>query len=84
MNNKLFLTGIFAALVLVGTASAQATAGSGSIGVSATVQGSINLTFATDPSGLAVTGTSTSAASLPLGNVSMYGGTFAGQRDEDY
>jgi hypothetical protein len=73
MNNNLFLTGIFSALVLVGAAGAQN--GSGSIGVSATVQGSINLTFATDPSGLAVTGTSTSAASLPLGNVSIYGGT---------
>jgi hypothetical protein len=75
MNNKLFLAGIFSALMLVGSAGAQATAGSGSIGVSATVQGSINLTFVTDANGLAVTGTTTSAASLPLGTISMYGGT---------
>ena len=39
------------------------------------VQGSVNLTFLTDASGMAVTGTTTSTASLPMGTVSMYGGT---------
>jgi hypothetical protein len=58
---------------IIGVANAQT--GSGTLGVTATVQGSINLTFVTDASGLAVTGTGTSTASLPFGNVSMYSGT---------
>jgi hypothetical protein len=45
------------------------------MGVTGTVQGSINLTFVTDASGLAVTGTTTSTASLPFGTVRMYGGS---------
>jgi hypothetical protein len=58
-----FLTG--------GVANAQT--GTGTLGVNATVQGSISLTFLTNVSGLAVTGTGTSVASLPFGNVTMYG-----------
>jgi hypothetical protein len=73
MKNKLILTGVLSAFALAGIASGQT--GSGTLGVTATVQGSINLTFATDASGLAVTGTGTSTASLPMGNVSMYSGT---------
>jgi hypothetical protein len=73
MKNKLILTSVLSAFALAGVASAQT--GSGTLGVTATVQGSINLTFVTDASGLAVTGTGTSTASLPMGNVSMYSGT---------
>jgi hypothetical protein len=73
LQNKFILTTVLSAFTLIGVANAQT--GSGTLGVTATVQGSINLTFVTDASGLAVTGTGTSTASLPLGNVSMYSGT---------
>jgi hypothetical protein len=73
MKNLYVLTIALSAVALTGVANAQT--GSGTLGVTATVQGSINLTFVTDASGLAVTGTATSSASLPFGNVSMYGGT---------
>src|ERR1700738_3669249 len=73
MKNRLILTIVLSAFALTGVANAQT--GSGTLGVSATVQGSINLTFVTDASGMAVTGTATSTASLPFGNVSMYSGS---------
>src|ERR1700675_4637203 len=73
MKNRFILTGVLSAFALTGVVKAQT--GSGSLGVTATVQGSINLTFVTDASGLAVTGTTTSTASLPFGNVAMYGGS---------
>jgi hypothetical protein len=73
LQNKSILTVVLSAFALIGVANAQT--GSGTLGVTATVQGSINLTFVTDASGLAVTGTGTSTASLPFGNVSMYSGT---------
>lgn len=73
MKSRLILTTVLSALALTGALSAQT--GSGTLGVTATVQGSINLTFVTDESGVAVTGTGTSTASLAFGNVSMYSGT---------
>jgi hypothetical protein len=73
MKNRFSLTTVLFAFALSGVANAQN--GSGTLGITATVQGSINLTFVTDASGLAVTGTATSTASLPFGNVSMYSGT---------
>ena len=73
MKNRLILTTVLSAFALIGVANAQT--GSGTLGISATVQGSINLTFVTDAAGMAVTGTTTSTASLPFGNVSMYSGT---------
>jgi hypothetical protein len=73
MKNLPILARVLAALVLTGVANAQT--GSGTLGVSADVQGSINLTFVTDASGLAVTGTATSTASLPFGTVRMFGGS---------
>jgi hypothetical protein len=73
MKNKLILTSVLSAFAITGIANAQT--GSGTLGVTATVQGSINLTFVTDGSGMAVTGTATSTASLPFGNVSMYSGS---------
>ena len=73
MRNKFILASALSAFALIGVASAQT--GSGTLGVTATVQGSLNLTFVTDASGLAVTGTGTSVASLPFGNVRMFGGT---------
>jgi|SRR5438874_11711124 hypothetical protein len=73
MKNRFIHTSLLCAFALTAIANAQT--GSGTLGVTATVQGSINLTFVTDASGLAVTGTATSTASLPFGNVSMYSGT---------
>src|ERR1035438_10497428 len=73
MKRNYILTIVISAFAL--TAAANAQTGSGTLGVTATIEGSLNLTFSTDASGLAMTGTGTSAASLPLGTVSMYGGT---------
>ena len=73
MKNKFILITMLSAVAFTAVANAQT--GSGTLGVTATVQGSINLTFVTDASGLAVTGTGTSAASLPFGTVGFYGGT---------
>ncbi len=74
MKNKLILTTVFATLGLTGIANAQTTA-SGSLGVTADIEGSINLIFTTATSGFTVTGTGTAVASLPFGDVQMYGGT---------
>jgi hypothetical protein len=65
MKNRLILASVLSAFALAGGANAQT--GSGTLSVTATVQGSISLTFVTDASGLAVTGTGTSTASLPFG-----------------
>jgi hypothetical protein len=73
MNKRLCFAIVLSVFALTGVANAQT--GSGTLGVTATVQGSISLTFVTDVSGLVVTGTGTSTASLPFGNVSMYSGT---------
>jgi hypothetical protein len=73
MKRVVILASVLSAFALTGVANAQT--GSGTMGVNATVQGSLSLTFSTDASGLAVTGTGTGTASLPFGNVSMYGGT---------
>jgi hypothetical protein len=72
MKKGIIATLALCAFSVAGIASAQT--GSGTLGVTATVQGSINLTFVTDASGLAVTGTGTSAASLAFGAVGMYSG----------
>jgi len=71
MKNRLILTGVLTAFA--GLVNAQT--GSGTMGITADVMGSINLTFVTDASGLAVTGTTTSTGALPFGNVQMYGGS---------
>lgn len=73
LTNRIILTTVLSAFGLTGVANAQT--GSGTLGVTATVDGSINMTFVTDAGGLAVTGTGTSAASLPFGHVTMYGGS---------
>ncbi len=76
MRNKFILGVALSSLALAGIANAQAgTAGSGTLGVTATVVGSINLTFITDAAGMAVTGTGTNTASLPFGNVSLFSPT---------
>jgi hypothetical protein len=72
MKNRCILASVLSAFAFIGSANAQSS--SGNLGVSANVQGSINLTFVTDSSGIGVTGTTTSTASLPFSNVQMYGG----------
>lgn len=52
-----------------------ATSASGTVAVTATVASSVSLTFATDPSGITLGGTGTSAATIAFGAVQAYGGT---------
>lgn len=73
-ENKFILTSALFAFALVGGANAQLTS-SGNMGVTTNVQGSINMTFVTDGSGLAVTGATTSTASLPFANMQMNSGS---------
>ena len=73
MKNRLILTTVLSTFALLGVANAQT--GSGTLGVSANLAGSINLTFVTDASGIALTGTTTSTASLAFGTVNFYGGS---------
>lgn len=54
--------------------TAQAATSSGTLTVTATVNGSINLVFNTDASGVTLTGSGTNAATLAFGNVAAYGG----------
>jgi hypothetical protein len=74
MKNKIFLTTALSAIAFSGLANAQATGG-GTMGVTANIVGSLNVTITTDGSGFLVTGSGSSAGSLALGNVQMYGGT---------
>jgi hypothetical protein len=54
---------------------AQATSVSGTVAVTATVSGSMNMIFTTDASGITLGGTGTSAATIAFGAVQAYGGT---------
>jgi hypothetical protein len=75
MKNRIILTSVLSAFAFTGVAYAQGdgSTGSGSMGVTASVVGSINLYFKTNGSGLPVTGSLSSTASLPFGTVQMYG-----------
>jgi len=53
---------------------AGATTASGTVAVTATVGSSVSLTFVTDPSGITLSGTGTSAATIAFGSVQAYGG----------
>ncbi len=76
MKNRFLLATVLSAFALTGVASAQT--GSGTLGVTADVAGSISLTFITDAAGVTLTGSGTSAAIVPFGTVSMYGGSVPG------
>lgn len=74
MKLKLFaglLTLAFATLV---SSPVFATSASGTVAVTATVGSSVSLTFVTDPSGIILGGTGTSAATIAFGSVQAYGG----------
>jgi hypothetical protein len=77
MNNRFILTATLSALAFTGLLSASGVSGTGTLGVTANIQGSILVTFTTGSGGLTVTGTGTSAGSWAFGTVQMYGGSIA-------
>jgi hypothetical protein len=74
---KVALLTIFAALIGISSAAAAQTA-TGTLTVTATVNGSIQLVFNSDAAGVALTGSGTNAATLAFGNVSAFGAVSAG------
>jgi hypothetical protein len=74
MKNRLILTTVLSIFALSGVANAQVV-GSGTMTVTATVVGTLSLTFITDPAGLTIGGTGTAAGTLAFGNVQMFGAT---------
>ena len=74
MKNRLIISTVLSAFAFAGLANASGISGSGTLGVTAEIQGSINLLITTDASGVVLTGTS-SAASLDFGTVGSYGVT---------
>jgi len=70
---KVMLLTIFAALMMISSAAVAQTA-TGTLTVTATVNGSIQLVFNSDTNGVALTsGAGTNAATLAFGNVSAFG-----------
>jgi len=76
MKKATLLVVVVAGLLLVPALSAQTA--TGALTVTANVQGTINLTFISDASGVALTGSGTNAATLAFGNVSAFGALNAG------
>ena len=76
---KVMLLTIFAALMMISSAAVAQTTASGTLTVTATVTGSINLVFNSDAAGVALSsGAGTNAATLAFGNVSAFGPVAAG------
>jgi hypothetical protein len=75
---KVLLLTIFAALMMISSAAVAQTTASGTLTVTATVTGSINLVFNSDGAGVALGGAGTSTATLAFGNVSAFGAISAG------
>ena len=74
MKLRLFLGLMLVAFATFVSVPAFATTASGTIAVTATVASSVSLTFVTDPSGITLGGTGTSAATMAFGTVQAYGG----------
>jgi hypothetical protein len=75
---KVVLLTIFAALMMISSAAVAQTA-TGTLTVTATVQGSIGLVFNSDAAGVALaSGAGTNTATLAFGNVSAFGAVAAG------
>jgi hypothetical protein len=70
---KVMLLTIFAALMMISSAAIAQTTASGTLTVTATVTGSINLVFNSDAAGVALSSAGTNAATLAFGNVSAFG-----------
>src|SRR5258707_15772434 len=76
---KVMLLTIFAALIMISSAAVAQTTASGTLTVSATVNGSIQLVFNSNAGGVALSaGAGTNAATLAFGNVSAFGALAAG------
>jgi hypothetical protein len=75
---KLTMMTIAAAMMLMFASFASAQTATGTLTVSANVQGSINLVFNSDGAGVALTGSGTNNATLAFGNVSAFGAVSAG------
>jgi hypothetical protein len=76
---KVTLLTIFAALMMISSAAVAQTTASGTLTVSATVNGSIQLVFNSNAGGVALSaGAGTNAATLAFGNVSAFGALAAG------
>ncbi|HKV95060.1 MAG TPA: hypothetical protein VJW20_21115 [Candidatus Angelobacter sp.] len=75
---KVMILTIFAALMMISSGAVAQTA-SGTLTVTATVNGSIQLVFNSDAAGVALSsGAGTNAATLAFGNVSAFGAVAAG------
>lgn len=71
---KVAIATIFAALMMISSAAVAQTTASGTLAVTATVNGSIQLVFNTDAAGVPLSsGAGTNAATLAFGNVSAFG-----------
>jgi len=76
---KVMLLTIFAALMMISSAAVAQTTATGTLTVTATVNGSISLVFNSDAAGVALaSGAGTNAATLAFGNVSAFGAVAAG------
>jgi hypothetical protein len=75
---KVTLLTIFAALMMISSAAVAQTTASGTLSVTATVNGSIQLVFNSDAAGVALSGGGTNTATLAFGNVSAFGAIGAG------
>ena len=73
MNRKFQPAILFTSLILLSSLVNAQTTSSGTLAVSADLASAINLTFVTDGSGVALTGSGTNAAALNFGTVSRYG-----------
>jgi hypothetical protein len=75
---KVLILAVAAAIVMFVPSFASAQTATGTLTVTATVQGSIGLVFVSDGAGVPLTGSGTNAATLAFGNVSAYGAVAAG------
>ena len=76
---KVSIVTIFAALMMISSVAVAQTTASGTLTVSATVNGSIQLVFNSDAAGVALSsGAGTNAATLAFGIVSAFGTVAAG------
>ena len=75
---KVTLLTIFAALMMISSAAVAQTTASGTLSVTATVNGSIQLVFNSDAAGVPLSVNGTNAATLAFGNVSAFGTVGAG------
>jgi len=76
---KVMLLTIFAALMMISSAAVAQTTATGTLTVTATVNGSISLVFNSDAAGVALSsGAGTNNATLAFGNVSAFGAVAAG------